>query len=435
MQNPIRKVFDFKKQEIPIVVLLFLFFFLIIAVFQILRPLKKGLFVDTYGAHLELYAKLGNIVVAALAVAVFSILYNRLSRQRLIYVLCAFFIACFVVLPPALASPGPLSIWGFYFMGDLISTMMVAAFWAYLTDISDAEQAKRLFGAIGGGGVVGGWAGIAWARALLDRVGMGGLLLLSAVLMALVAVIIFWVERLIRRTGAFRKPARLRAVPPESAKKESKARAAIEGARLVMRSRYLAAIVGIMAFYEIASQTIDYQFSSLSEALEGVAETQAFMVNVYFYANLLAVIVQVFLVSLIMRKLGVVTALMVLPVAVFSSSTAFLASPTLLVASFLNIFDNGLNYSIQQTARESLYVPTTSEEKYKARAFTNMFVQRLAKGIGIVAIIGLGAMEIAVRYLSLITMAVAIAVALCGIYAGRRFTEKIRLQEAVRPAA
>ena len=53
---------------------------------------------------------------------------------------------------------------------------------------------------------------------------------------------------------------------------KSKTSAAIEGAQLVMRSKYLAAIVGIMAFYEMASQVVDYQFSSLTEGVSGETE-------------------------------------------------------------------------------------------------------------------------------------------------------------------
>jgi ATP:ADP antiporter, AAA family len=151
----LRRIFDFDRRELPVVILLFLFFFLIIAVFQILKPLKNGLFIENYGAETEQFAKLGNIAVAALGVLAFSWLYSRVRRHQLIYVLCSFFIACFAVFIWALAHPEPWSIWGFYFLGDLESTLMVAAFWAYATDLASSDQAKRLFGVVGGGGVIG----------------------------------------------------------------------------------------------------------------------------------------------------------------------------------------------------------------------------------------------------------------------------------------
>lgn len=424
MANPLREILPFKKEEFPIVVSLFLFFFLVIAVFWLLKPLSKGLFVEAYGADRELYAKLGNIVAAGLAVMLFTYLYEKLSRQQLIYTLASFFMVSFLLLPAALQDPQPLTVWGFYILSDLISTFMVAAFWAYLTDICNADQAKRLFGLIGAGGVVGGIVGITCARVFLRKIGMEGLLLLSAALMAVVVAAVVYAESQVRRSEIFSASGRSRVSLPAGQK--SRTPSLMDGVRLVMRSRYLAAIVGIMAFYEIASQVIDYQWKSKVEVgVSGVMETQAFMANVFFYGNLLAVVVQLFLVSLIMRKVGLLVALLVLPAAVLASSTAFVAVPTLLTAGFLVISENGLNYSIQQTARETLYVPTTPDEKYKARAFTSMFVQRLAKGLGIVALIWLGKL-ISVQYLSFITITVVTLMALCGIYAGRRFAEKTR---------
>ena len=57
--------------------------------------------------------------------------------------------------------------------------MMVTAFWAYLTDLTNPSQAKRLFGPIGAGGVLGGWAGVSVAKLLLEQLGTTGLLLVA----------------------------------------------------------------------------------------------------------------------------------------------------------------------------------------------------------------------------------------------------------------
>ena len=104
-KNPIRAIFDFKKEEIPIAILMFFFFFIVIVVFQILRPLKTGYVVEIYGAEPELYMRLLNIAVAAIAVVVFTFLYNKLPRQRLMYVFCLFFAVSFIALRFLLVKP------------------------------------------------------------------------------------------------------------------------------------------------------------------------------------------------------------------------------------------------------------------------------------------------------------------------------------------
>jgi AAA family ATP:ADP antiporter len=433
MSNPLRQILDIRKREFGVVLLLFLFFFLVIAVFQLLRPLKKGLFIEQYGAALELYAKLANILVAALAVAAFTFLYNRLSRQRLIYVLSAFFVVSFLILFQTLPGKGAVSVWGFYLLGDLVSTLWVACFWAYATDLASADQAKRLFGFVGGGGVVGGLAGISLAKFLLGALQTEQLIVLAAGMIAALVAITFGIESLLARGAAFHASAGPR--PVSSKPEKSGTSAALEGARLVLRSPYLAAIVGIMAFYEMASQVMDFQYSHLAESFEGAVATQAFFADIGFYANALAVGVQFLLVSLIMRRLGLTVALLVLPLAILGSSGAFLVAPTLAAASLLHISDNGLNYSIQQTARESLYVVTTPDEKYKARAFTNMFVQRLAKGLSIFLLMGLLALQIEINLMSLVTIVVAVLMILFSLYAGREFARKGRAEEQVREAA
>ncbi len=241
--------------------------------------------------------------------------------------LCGFFIVCFVVLIWALNEPSALAVWGFYFLGDLETTLMVAAFWAYATDLTDSDQAKRLFGVVGGGGVVGGWVGISLAKVLLSRIGMPGLLMTSAILMAIVVA-----GDGDDRALGFERPGRsdslTRAGNRRNPKKQKSSwTSALDGARLVMVSRYLMAIVLIMLFYEIASQLMDYQFKRQTEGLTGVEATQAFMTNVYFFANMVSVIVQFFLVSLIMKRAGLTAALLVLPVAIVAALQLFLSFP------------------------------------------------------------------------------------------------------------
>ncbi|MBI1940072.1 MAG: MFS transporter [Acidobacteria bacterium] len=435
MKNPLRKVFDISKEELPVVVLLFAFFFLVIVDFQMLRPLKKGLFLEHYGAKLELYAKLANILVAGLGVAAFTYLYNKLPRQRLIYSLCIFFIASFVWLGFAVSNPTAVPVWGFYLLGDLETTLLVAGFWAYATDLSSSDQAKRLFGVIGGGGVIGGLVGVSLTKILFQSIGTQGLLFVAAGFMAAVILVTFLAESWVSRSETFRKVTRAQPSGEGDSGKKSKMAAAIEGAQLVLKSPYLAAIVGFMAFYEMASQVMDFQLGHLGEALQGAEATQAFYADVGFYANGVAVVTQFFLVSLIMRKLGVTAALLVLPLVILGSSGTFLVMPSLLVASFFFISENGLNYSIQQTARESLYVVTTPDEKYKARAFTNMFVQRLAKGISIFLLMGLLALKVEINLMSLVTIVVGVLMILFSLYAGREFVRKSKAEPGRSEAA
>jgi len=121
----IRQFVDVRKNELQPALLFFLLWFLLILVFQVLRPLKAGLIVEHLGARVEMYAKLANIGVAILVVICFTALYNRLGSRRMIGVLCGFFTLALLGFAVALDTDSPSTglICTFYLFGDAWSTV------------------------------------------------------------------------------------------------------------------------------------------------------------------------------------------------------------------------------------------------------------------------------------------------------------------------
>ena len=162
---------------------------------------------------------------------------------------------------------------------------------------------------------------------------------------------------------------------------------------------------------KVVSTIMDFQFTeTISFYLDGDEIGRQFS-TVYLITNTFSMIVQIFVTSFVMRRFGVKYALYVMPFAIVVASTAFLAAPILWFGSLLNTADNGLNYSINQSAREALYVPTSREEKYKAKAFIDMFIQRFAKALAVVISLGITTLFTdfnSLRWLSLITIAIVV---------------------------
>lgn len=421
-----RSFVDIRKREFEPALLFFFFWFFVIVVFQALRPLKKGLFVEHLGADIELYAKLANIGVAILAVILFTALYNRFGSRRLIPIICAIFIAALLGFAGALGGggvPSPPLNWAFYLFGDAWSTVWVTTFWAYLTELTRTEQSKRLYGLIGAGGVIGGLLANFAVWQYIESQGISVLLTGAAVVTAIIGLIMLRLEMLARRPEVpigRRDTDRLRVEERKGV--PQKQNAALEGARLVTASKYLLAVAAIMFLYEINSQILDYQYSSAAESVEGAAGTQAFFGRIGTIVGVISVITQLFLVSFIIRKFGITTALLVLPAAMAAASGIYFIAPMLTTAALLTISDNSFNYSINQTARETLFVPTSDDVKYKARAFINMLVQRIGKGAAILmALAFAAAVDLPIRYLSLLALVVISIWVGFALYAGRRF--------------
>ncbi len=146
--------------------------------------------------------------------------------------------------------------------------------------------------------------------------------------------------------------------------------------------------------------------------------------TIFSFTNWISMFVQFFLTSYIMRRFGLTTALLVLPIACVVGSLGFMAAPLLLTGSLLNTADNGFSYSINQSAKETLYVPTTKDEKYKAKAFIDMFVQRFAKALAVGVNLTITTLFVhfsSIRYLSLFTIAMIVIWIIAARYAGKTF--------------
>lgn len=429
MNNPLQAFMDVRRGEWPLAIAMFCYFFLVITSFWILKPLKKGLFIEFYdvdgfslagivfsAAQAELLAKVLNMAVALVAVVIFTLLSRHLRRQQLSFVFSAFFIACYVMFSGWLVQPEGGAVWSFYLFGDLFSTLMVATFFAFLNDAVYPETARRLYGLVGLGGVAGGVFGSTVVRVNIDSMAYSDWLWLCVGLAVLIVIAAWAAGRHVQVADE-----------PVQAEPEAPAHsAATEGARLVFSSPYLLSIVAVVGLYEVISTIMDFQFTATVAHYLSGPDIGAQFALIYSITNWVSLLVQFFLTGLVMSRFGVGIALLVLPCTIAMGSTAFLLFPVLWMGSLLNTADNGFSYSINQSAKEALYVPTSSAEKYRAKAFIDMFVQRFAKSVAVLISLGLTFAFTdfdSLRYLSLITLVLLVVWVMAARYAGRKFRE------------
>ncbi len=436
--NNIRKnFFDIKKKEWPNVIMMALFFFMVIATFWVLKPLKRGLLVNFYennplhllgtsfaGAEVEQLAKVVNMVVVYAIVVMFTLLSRKLKRQHLNLTLNLFFAGLFILFASLMSNPGPATSWSFYVLGDMFNSAMVTFFWAYSNDIFSSDQAKRTYGIVGLGGIIGGIVGSTVVVGYVNELGRPTLLYLCLIPLAIMIAIGYLVNR---RT-------------PQSQEKQTqtpcaegkRCNAIFEGADIVFKSKYLLAIVGIIALYEMVSNIVDFQLSAtIASGISGDLEKDAYFGFVGQITSIISLFVQIFLTSFVMKRYGVGIALLFLPIAITLGSVGFLVVPSLLFVTIMSASDNSLNYSINQSAKEALYTPTEQDVKYKAKAFIDMFVQRFAKVLAVVLNLAVAAwvgLE-HVRWLSIACLIILVFWILAVRYAGREFENKADIEE------
>jgi len=421
--------FDIRRREWPTALGLSVFFFLVIAVFWVLKPVKRGALISLYagdplqlfgltfsGAEAEQIGKTVNVFVVYVLVIGYTWLVRRYTRLQVIVLLCGVLGGMMAFFAYAIASPSAPVVWSFYVFGDMFNSLMVVTFWAFANDVTRPEQSKRLYGIVGLGGVVGGFVGATFVRANVEAIGRTPLLLTCVGAMVLIAGVSYYVNR--REGGA----AHGRTDDADDA--SPSVSAALEGARLVVSSKYLLAILGIIGLYEIVSNIVDFQLAAVVEtSIQDEQSRDAFFGLVGQITGIGSIVVQLLVTSFVMKRYGVGVALLFLPVAVLFGSVGFLLVPSLVFVVAMSASDNALNYSINQSAREALYTPTSRDVKYKAKAFIDMFVQRLAKVVAVALNLGVAAFVgvQGVRWLSLASIAVLVAWIAVVRYAGRQF--------------
>jgi AAA family ATP:ADP antiporter len=376
-------------KKIAFTVVMFLYINLALTIFWILKPLKKSLFIGLYdgdqtfklgsmemlGSSAELLAKGMNLLIAFMLVVFLTLVTRLAKRQRLTYCCMGLIIAMTFYFSLQINEPSESTVWLFYWFGDLYISLMLAAFFSFLHDTVDLRNAKRLYGFIVLGAVSGGAVGSTYFRGWIEEmnnqqwlhtiIGIG-------VVICLLAFAAGWMAKSIPHHEP--KPS-----PNDVPKK--KFNAAIEGASLVFKSRYLIAIAGIVGFYEITSEVLDYQFTAMTERFVPKEEIGSRFGTVYAIGNIAALVVQLCfsIFAAGFPKYRIHWILLALPLAVALSSLFFIIAPILLAASLLKISDSTFAYSVNQTGRETLYNPLSRQEKYVARAFVEVFIQRTGK--------------------------------------------------------
>ena len=428
--SPLKQIMAIRRDEMPQTLLMSSYFFLVIATFWILRPLKTGLFIQFYdqrvfnflawefnAAQAQNLAKVGNMIVAIFAATAFVYLSRYFRRQRLTYIFAGFSVICFAILAGFINEPGPRAVWTFYWWGDLYNTLMVASFFAFLNDSVSPSSAKRLYGLVVLGGVAGGAFGSIVLAGWIGALSLGNWMWVCAGLTVIVGVVASLAGKQFEKEDTLVPSANRE---PDVAKDSTVA----STTRLVFGSRYLLAIVAVVGLYEMMSAIMDFQFSStISYYLDGDAISAQFA-RVFALTNGVALFVQVFLTGFVMTRFGVGAALLFLPVVALMGSVGFMAAPILWAGSLLNTADNGFAYSINQSGKEALYTPTSKAEKYQAKAFIDMFVVRFAKAVAVglsLTITTVFAGFESIRWLSLVTIAILLVWITVARFAGREF--------------
>ena len=419
---------DVRRGESGRLLLLAFNVFLILTAYYVMKPVREALILaQPGGAEIKSYSLAAQALLLSVVVPAYGALASRLARRRLINVVTIFFIGCLPLFYLAAEARWHVGVAFFLWIG-IFSLMVIAQFWAYANDIYTPAEGKRLFALIAFGASSGAVFGAYISGHLIEVLGVHAMLLVAAAILALSLVVFNVIDARERLIGRGRSGTR----SPEAPIGDGNAFG------LVMRNRYLLLIAALILLLNWVNATGEYILSSIVQraAEERVMTgelTRAqqgsfigrFYADYFQVVNIAGMVLQLFVVSRVVKYLGVQVAVCILPIVALGSYAIAVVLPSLAVMRWVKTAENSIDYSLQNTVAQILYLPTTREEKYKAKQVTDTFAVRVGDVLSSAtvfvgsALMALGTAEFALINVVLITAWLVVAILL-----GREFRRR-----------
>jgi len=366
--------------------------FLLLAGYSVMKPARDGLILTEGGAEIASYSAAAQGFLLMFAVPLYGWLGTRVPRIRLITIVMTFFAATLLAFYIG-GIAGLREGIAFYIWIGLLNNFIVSLFWQFGNDLFTEGQGRRLFPFIGVGQSLGAWVGAAAVAPLVIRLNFTPytLMLLGAGVLMIALATTLMANAKEEARGA----REVRQIAEEPLGPEG-------GFELIMRDRYLLAIATLIILLNVVNTTGQYVLNRLivGEAAArfgtgagSVAASRQFVTafsgSITAAVNLVGLLVQLFITSRVIRWIGIRGALFVLPVIALVNYSIIAVAPLLAVVRVGKILENSTDYSIQNTLRQALFLPTSREAKYKAKAAIDTFFTRVGDIVS-AGVVGLG---------------------------------------------
>ncbi|MGH8864814.1 MAG: NTP/NDP exchange transporter, partial [Burkholderiales bacterium] len=357
--------------------LAFLYFFLLLCSYYLLRPLRDAM-APVAGFNILAWLFTATFVVMLVLAPFFGMLVSRVRKQFLLPISYGFFalnLLAFYLLFRFMPDSRWVAI-AFFIWLSVFNMFVVSIFWSFMVDVFRDEEAKRLFGPIAAGGGTGAIIGPILTQTLAERIGVDGVVGLSMLLLLATLPCIRglarWAER---RHGHF-------VLPPN----DPGARiggTSLAGMRLVAQSPYLLGIFAIIAIGSIAGTFMYIELQHIAaDAYPEVGARTTFYARLDVAVNVLTFLFQGFVAAWLMRRFELGGALLVTPAIALASFAWLAAMPQLMPLAISQVIRRAGDFGIGRPCREVLFTIVDPESKYKAKNFIDTVLQRFGDMVG-----------------------------------------------------
>jgi HEAT repeat protein len=349
--------------------------FLVIAGIMFGRNARDSLFLLQFGVEYLPHMYFANAIVLVVCSLFYTALVDRIERGRFLGGVSVIFIVLLVVGRAVLLG-GPR--WFYpvlYILAQAIWNFSLLQFWTFLGDLFDTRQAKRLFPVVALGSLLGMIGmGIA-SRPVVAALGTENLLLLWAGLI---------LAALVLGTIVFLRYRPAKAPPSTDAASATRPRVSewekLKGGFSRLGREPLLRNLALITFLLWTVFTVvDFSFSKvMRDEYPDKDQLAAFLGTFRGIAGFLCLVIQLFLTSTLIARLGVGTTITFHPaflaLATFGMTTAF---------GYVSVYiakmgDHVLLYTVQDSSYQLLFSPVPVEQRARIRGFIDGYVKPLS---------------------------------------------------------
>jgi len=372
-----------------VALLFFLHAFLLLSSFETVKALRQTFMLSKFSAETRSYAVALTALVLMFVVPLYGIVRRRVTSVQLLRLVTLLFTLTLPVFA-ILASLGLRIAFAFYVWVGIYGVMVVSQLWAFAADCFNVRTGQRLFVIIMLGANLGALAGARFTSAEVGRLSPLGLMV--------VATLCLGATLLLAKPERAAVPEGSRAIvdPPAAAPVSAgEVRKPAGGIRLVLRDHYLLLIAMFVMVLNCINSTGEFILADFvkshavaaSNASGGTLDISLYIAQFYgsfqFWVTLSSLAIQLLLVGRIYRTLGMRGALLVHPTIILVGYGLLAFGP--LIGGFIPIFslvrrikiaDNGVDYSLTSTTRQSLFLPVDREAKFDGKLAIDTFFVR-----------------------------------------------------------
>jgi AAA family ATP:ADP antiporter len=361
-----------EPQEVKAVALAFLFNFVLLGSYYILRPVRDTM-ATVFGVQALQDLFTGTFVITLICAPIFAWCAAKVKLARLLpgvfWVLLSNILIFYVFFRLA-----PQNRWlaaAFYWWLSVVNLFLISIFWAFMADVFSPAQATRLFAFIAAGGSTGAIAGPLITRSLVGAVGVSGLLLVAGAGFLCVIALIH---------ALMREKEKLRVLDPHAQQTtldHNLPGNPLRGFALLLKSPFLlnqAAFMLLMTW--IATIFYFLQTDLIAKAFPGVESRAVAFADVDLFVNICSAIILIFGLGRMLPRFGVTASLLLTPVLMAGACLAIALAPSFFLIQAGRATQRISQYAIARPSREVLFTVVDQQSKYKAKNVIDTAVYR-----------------------------------------------------------